>query len=165
MALPRVIKNFNAFVDGISYFGLATEAKLPAVKLQTEAHRGAGMDGPVGIDVGMEGLSAEISFAEWSPALLKKLGRQERFVLRPGMQSASDWSTTTVIATLTGLVSANDYGDLKPGTGSTLKLTMDVRAYKLEVDGETVLEIDLVNAIRRIGGTDQLAEMRRAMGF
>ncbi|PTE15154.1 phage major tail tube protein, partial [Cereibacter changlensis JA139] len=80
MALPRVIKNFNAFVDGISYFGLATEAKLPAVKLQTEAHRGAGMDGPVGIDVGMEGLSAEISFAEWSPALLKKLGRQERFV-------------------------------------------------------------------------------------
>lgn len=165
MALPRVIKNFNAFVDGISYFGLATEAKLPAAKLQTEAHRGAGMDGPVGIDVGMEGLSAEISFAEWSPALLKKLGRQERFVLRPGMQSPTDGSATTVIATLSGLVSANDYGDLKPGTGSTLKLTMDVRAYKLEVDGETVLEIDLVNAIRRIGGTDQLAEMRRAMGF
>ncbi|PTE18067.1 phage major tail tube protein, partial [Cereibacter changlensis JA139] len=85
--------------------------------------------------------------------------------LRPGMQSPTDGSATTVIATLSGLVSANDYGDLKPGTGSMLKLTMDVRAYKLEVEGETVLEIDLVNAIRRIGGTDQLAEMRRAMGF
>ena len=165
MALPRVIRNFNAFVDGVSYFGLASEAKLPAVKIQTEAHRGAGMDGPIGLDMGMEALSAEITFAEWSPALQKKLGRIERFVLRPAQTSAEDASATAIIATLSGLITVTEPGDLKPGANATLKLGMDVRTYRLEMDGEVVLDIDLPNAKRVIGGTDQLAEIRRAMGL
>lgn len=126
MALPRTIRNFNAFVDGVSYFGIATEAKLPQVKIQTEAHRGSGMDGPVGIDMGTEGMTSEITFAEWNPVLLKKLGRQERFVLRPaqmGEDSAED--VDTIIATVGGLITAPETGDLKPGGSTTLKLIKD----------------------------------------
>lgn len=165
MALPRIIKNFNAFVDGIGYFGLASEAKLPSVKIQTEGARNSGMDGPVGVDVGTEGMSAEITFAEWPVAVLKKLGKVERFVLRPAAGSPNDFSATTIIATMTGLITVSEPGDLKPGAGSSLKIGMDVRAYKLEVDNEVIYDIDLVNAVRRIGGVDQLAEIRRAMGF
>lgn len=165
MAQPRLIKNFNAFWDGISYFGLAESAKLPAVKIQTEAHRDAGMDGPVGQDVGMEGMTAEITFTEWSGAVLAKLGRQERFVLRPAQSSATDFSASPIIATLSGLITTSEPEDLKPGTASKLKMVMDVRAYRLEFDGATVYDIDLVNAKRVIGGTDQLAAMRRAMGI
>lgn len=165
MALPRVIKNFNAFWDGISYFGLAESAKLPAVKIQTEAHRGSGMDGPVGIDVGQEGMSAEITFSEWSSAILGKLGKQERFVFRPAMSSATDFSASPIIATMSGLITTSEPDDLKPGTVSKLKMTMDVRTYRLELDGSTVFDIDLVNGKRVIGGTDQLAELRRAMGL
>ena len=165
MALPRIIKNFNAFLDGVSYFGLVEEGKLPAVKIQTEAHRGAGMDGPVGLDMGTEGLSAELTFSEWVPTVIKKLGRQERLVLRPAMANPSDFGATTVIASMSGLITANEPDALKPGTGSKMKVMMDVRAYQLEIDGETVIDIDLVNAVRRIGGVDQLAEIRRAMGL
>lgn len=165
MALPRIIKNFNVFVDGVSYFGIATTGKLPVVKVQTEAHRGSGMDGPVGIDVGLEALAAEFTFAEWSPALKKRLGRQERIVCRPAAQSSVDTTAGTVIATLSGLITTTEPGDLGVGSGSTLKLVMDVRAYRLEIDGEEVVDIDLVNAVRRIGGIDQLADMRRAMGI
>lgn len=165
MALPRLIKNFNAFHDGISYFGLVIEAKLPAVKIQTEAHRGAGMDGAVGQDVGMEGMTAEMTFAEWSAPILKTLGKKDRFVLRPAMSSASDFSASTIIATLSGLITTSEPGDLKPGTNATLKISMDVQAYKLEVNGEVIFDIDLVNAKRVIGGVDQLAEIRRAMGI
>lgn len=165
MALPRVIKNFNAFWDGISYFGLAESAKLPAVKIQTEAHRGAGMDGPVGQDVGMEALASEITFSEWSPAILGRLGRQERFVLRPAMTSATDFTARPIIATLSGLITTSEPEDLKSGTVSKLKMAMDVRSYRLELDGQVVFDIDLVNGKRVIGGTDQLADLRRAMGI
>ncbi len=165
MALPRTIKNFNAFWDGVSYFGLAESAKLPAVKIQAEAHRGAGMDGPVGQDVGMEAMAAEITFSEWSSAILGKLGRQSRFVLRPAMSSATDFSARPIIATLSGLITASEPEDLKPGTVAKLKMVMDVRAYKLELDGATVFDIDLVNGKRIIGGVDQLDELRRAMGI
>lgn len=164
MALPRVIKNFNTFWDGIDYFGLAESAKLPAVKIQTEAHRNSGMDGPIGLDVGTEGMTSEITFSEWLPAVLAKLGRQERFVLRPAMSSATDFTARPVIATMSGLITTSEPEDLKPGTVSKLKMTMDVRTYRLEVDGSTIYDIDLVNGKRVIGGVDQLAELRRAMG-
>lgn len=167
MALPRTIRNFNAFVDGRSYFGRATEAKLPQPKIQTEAHRGAGMDGPVGIDMGTEAMSSEITFAEWDPNLLKMLGKQERFVLRPAQLGEDTPDADIIIVTVGGLITTNEYGDLKPGqaAGSMLKLMMDVRYYRLEVNGETIHEIDLVNAKRIVGGVDQLKEIRRAMGI
>ena len=109
MALPRIIKNFNAFLDGTSYFGLVEEGKLPAVKIQTEAHRGSGMDGPVGLDVGMEGMTAELTFSEWLPAVIGKLGRQERIVLRPAKASATDFTASPVIATMTGLITTSEH--------------------------------------------------------
>jgi hypothetical protein len=165
MALPRKIKNFNAFVDGVSYFGIATEAKLPQVKVMTEAHRGAGMDGPVGIDMGVEAMTAEITFGEWSPALLKKPGTEQRFVLRPAAAGEVGDGADTIIATIGGLITAAETGDLKPGTDTTLKLMMDVRYYRLEINGEQIFEIDLVNGLRVIGGEDQLADIRRAMGL
>jgi hypothetical protein len=165
MAIPRKIKNFNAFVDGLSYFGLAEEAKLPQVTVMTEAHRGAGMDGPIGIDMGVEGMTSEITFSEWRPELLKKPGTQQRFVLRPAAAGDAGEGADTIIATIGGLITGHELGDLKPGTNATLKLKMDVRTYKLEINGEQIHEIDLVNGIRVIGGVDQLADLRRAMGL
>lgn len=165
MALPRTIRNFNAFVDGRSYFGLATEAKLPQPKIMTEAHRGAGMDGPVGIDMGMEAMSAEVTFAEHRTELIETLGTQQRLVLRPAALGEDNPEADTIIATISGLWTATESGDLKPGANATLKLVCDVRYYRLEINNREVLEIDLVNAVRKIGGTDQLAQMRRAMGI
>lgn len=165
MSLPKVIRNFNAFVDGISYFGKATTAKLPQPKIQTEAHRGAGMDGPVGLDMGVEGMTSELTFAEWDPVIVKKIGTQQRIVLRPAAQADGDVEATAIIATIGGLVTTTESGDLNPGQNATLRMEIDVRSYKLEIGGETVIDIDMVNAKRVIGGVDQLAAIRKAMGI
>lgn len=164
MTLPRTIRNFNAFVDGFSYFGLASEAKLPQPKVITEAVRNSGMDGPVGLDMGTEAMSAEVTFAEHRSELIKRLGTQTRLVLRPAQVSPLGNDADTIIATIGGLVTATESGDLKPGSNATLKLMWDVRYYRLEMNGAELVEIDLVAGIRRVGGTDQLAAIRRAMG-
>lgn len=113
----------------------------------------------------MEALTAEITFAEWDPVLLKKLGTQTRFVMRPAALGEGDRNADTIIATIGGLVTELGTDDLKPGTNSLLTLPMDVRYYRLEINGDEILEIDLVNAKRVIGGIDQLAGIRRAMGI
>lgn len=164
MTLPRTIRNFNAFVDGFSYFGLASEAKLPQPKIMTEAHRGAGMDGPVGIDMGTEAMTAEVTFSEHRPELITHLGGQKRLVLRPAQVNPTGTDADTIIATIGGMVTAAESGDLKPGSNATLKAVWDVRYYRLEMNGRELFEIDLVAGIRRIGGVDQLADIRRAMG-
>lgn len=164
MAFPKIIRNFNVFVDGVSYFGRATEGTLPQPKIQTAAHRGAGMDAPIGQDMGMEGMTSEVTFAEWDPVLLKHLGTQERLVYRPAARGENDVTAVSYIATVGGLITAAETGGLGATSPATLKLMVDVRYYKLEVDGEEVWEIDIENGVRRVDGIDQLAEIRRAMG-
>ena len=165
MAYPRQIRNFNAFLDGISYFGRTTEAKLPDVKIKTAAHRGAGMDGTIGVDMGLEAMSADVTFAEWRRELLTKVGLTQRMVLRPAQTGEGDFTADTIIATIGGLFTMHEFGGLKPGEASTLKLTCDVRYYRLEMNGAELYEIDLEQGRRIIGGVDQLRDIRRAMGL
>lgn len=165
MEYPRTIKNFNGFIDGVGYAGRATDAKLPELKLMTAAHRGGGMDGSVAQDVGMEALTAEITLADWPPELIKKFGTRQRMVLRPVATGEDDFSANAIIATLGGKFTVVNFADLKPGSDVPLKLTLEVDYFRMQHDGDELFEIDIKAAKRVIGGVDQLAEQRRAMGF
>ncbi|MBI6358056.1 phage major tail tube protein, partial [Proteus mirabilis] len=52
MALPRKLKNFNLFMNGVNYVGVAEELTLPKITRKLEAYRGGGMNGSVQIDMG-----------------------------------------------------------------------------------------------------------------
>ncbi|HGN0231840.1 TPA: phage major tail tube protein, partial [Proteus mirabilis] len=54
MALPRKLKNFNLFVNGTNYVGVAEELTLPKITRKLEAYRGGGMNGSVQIDMGLD---------------------------------------------------------------------------------------------------------------
>ena len=165
MAFPRTIRNYNAFIDGIGYFGKSTEANLPKLQLQTEDHRGAGMDAPIAIDMGMQAMTADVSFAEWSPELFHHFGTRKRLILRPAALGEDDFAADAWIATIGGRFSAVEPSTLKAAGSVPLKLTASVDYYRLEKDGEELFEIDIENGKRIIGGTDQLAGLRRAMGL
>jgi P2 family phage contractile tail tube protein len=165
MAYPRTIRNFNAFVDGVGYFGKVAKATLPELALTTEEFRGGGMDAPVAIDMGMEAMEAELEFLEHSPALLKTLGTRTRFVLRAGALGEDDFEADALVFTLGGRIVKQVQGELGAGEDATLKLTMAVDYDRREHNGLVVSEIDVRNARRIIGGVDQLAAMRAAMAL
>ena len=52
----------------------------------------------------------------------------------------------------------------QPGQKAAKEYTVDCRYYRYEQDGEVIHEIDVVNMIRVINGTDRLAEIRAAIG-
>ena len=164
MAYPRTIRNYNAFIDGRTYFGRCTEAKLPAITLTTVNHRGAGMDAPMAIDMGMERMEAELSFAEWAPELITMIGTRVPIVLRPGEMGEEDFQATGFTATLRGRITMIDPGQLQGGNESPLKLTQAVDYYRLQREDVELFEIDVENGKRVIGDIDQLADLRRAMG-
>lgn len=165
MAYPRKIKNFNAFVDGFGYFGRCTEAKLPDLELATSDYRGGGMDAPVKVDMGQETMQAELTFAEWSPELLRQWGRRSRFVLRGGAQGEEDFEADSIVVTLGGRVTKQGQGDFKAGDDVHLTLTIAPDYYRLEHNGDVMVEIDVEAGKRIVGGEDQLASMRLAMGL
>lgn len=166
MSYPRTIRNFNAFINSESYFGLVTEAKLPVLDLNTAEHRGAGMDAPVAIDMGMNAMKAELTFMEHRPELITLLGTHQNLVLRPGAQAQTDFTDVdTYIYTVGGLWTTVDAGTLKPGAEAPLKLTTSLTYLRVEMNGTELVELDIENGKRVIGGKDQLAAMREAMGL
>ena len=165
MQYPRTIRNFNAFIDGVSYAGRATEGKLPELKLMTASHRGAGMDGSVAQDMGMEAMKAEVTLAEWVPDLITLTGTHKRMTFRPGAMGQEDVTADSFVCTMGGLWSATNFGDLKAGSDVPLKLTLEVDYFRMLKDGVELFEIDIQAIKRVIGGVDQLADLRKAMGM
>ena len=165
MQYPRTIRNFNGFIDGVSYAGRIIEGKAPDLKLSLAAHRGGGMDGIVNQDMGMEAMKAEATFAEWSPALITLFGTRRRMVLRPAAMGEDDFSADTNIMTLGGRWSSTDFGSLKPGSDAPLKVTLEVDYFRMVQNNVELFEIDVRAGKRVVNGVDQLAQLRASMGL
>ena len=163
-----MLRNVNLFVDGRGYAGRVQMVQLPKLAVKTEEHRAGGMDAPVEIDMGLEKLEASWSMDSVDADLLRRwglhAGEQTPCVFRGALQS-EDGAVKAVAATCRGVLREVEFGDWKPGEKAALKCTMAVRRYQLEIDGETVHDIDVANMVRIVDGTDQLAEQRAALGL
>lgn len=165
MQYPNKITDFNAFLNAESYAGRALEASLPELQLQIANHRGAGMDGPAPVDTGIEAMKASLTLADWPPELIKVFGTRQRLTLRPATTSMVDHSSQGYVATIGGLWTVVNFADLKPGADVPLKLTLEADYFRLLHEGEELFEIDIKGGKRVVGGVDQLAEKRKAMGL
>jgi P2 family phage contractile tail tube protein len=168
MALPRKLKNMNIFANGLSYIGQATSVTVPKLTRKMEDYRGAGMNAPVKIDMGMEGLVLEFSCGGFMVDALAAFGAtrhdatQLRFV--GSYQRDDTGDVDAVEITVRGRYSEIDMGDAKPGDDTEHKFKAELSFYRLEVAGREVMLIDIPNMVEIIDGIDRLAQQRAAIG-
>lgn len=167
MALPKRLKNFTAFVDGRGYAGRVDEVEPPKLAMKMEEYRAGGMDAPVDLDMGMEKMESGITFAEYDPELFKLFGLVDGNAVSITLRGSreDDNETEAIIITLRGSFKELDPGSWKAGDKGTLKAAIACRYYKLTINGNELVEIDIENMIRKINGTDQLAAQREALGL
>lgn len=169
IAFPRVLKNVHVFVDGRGYAGRFDEITLPTLTIKTEEWRGGGMDAPVSLDMGMEGLEATFNVSDFDPELFKTFGLLSQIGLpltcKAAMQRQGSEEVTAVTAYLRGAWSGIETGSWKPGDKNANTFTMKAHYYRLVADGEDLLEVDVINMIRRVAGIDQLESQRLALGL
>lgn len=172
MALPKKLKNMNVFNDGISWLGEVAEVQLPKLARKFEDYRAAGMDGAVGVDMGMENLEMEITAGGFiTQALLQfgstKVGGDLPVGLRfaGAYQRDSSGNVSTVEIYTQGRIQEMDMGKAKPGDDTEFKLKYRLTYYRLVEDGIPLIEIDLLNMKFVVGIFDRLAEQRRAIGL
>lgn len=164
---PRVLKNMNLFVDGRGYAGRIDEIELPKLSMKTEEHRAGGMDLPVELDLGMEKLEATLTLSDHDPEIFKFYGlvdHQSIQITIRGAIQAQGSAAKPVVINLRGGWKEIDPGSWKPGDKSVLKVAVAANYYKLSIDGEPLIEIDAINLVRIVGGTDQMAAIRAALG-
>ena len=112
MALPRFLKNFDVTLSAFSFTQRAEEVTLPKVTVKTEEWRGAGMDAPIEIDMGLEKLEATIKFADLDPAQFLSLGINQGTAINgaiiKGSVQRQGEEAISVTALLTGFIKELD---------------------------------------------------------
>ncbi|MFC3902567.1 hypothetical protein SAMN05421749_103324 [Acinetobacter marinus] len=161
-------KNFNLIVDGKGYAGSTDEFNLPELSLQTEEYRAGGMDAPIDITMGMEKLVADFTLHSHSRDVLSLFGIRQSasvaFTVYESMESY-DGTITQVVHNMRGKIVKINQGAAKAGEAAKDKYDLSLDYYKQTIGGSTVHEIDVINMVRIINGTDVLADVRSALGM
>lgn len=169
MALPRKLKNMNLFNDGISFVGVIEEVVPPTLTRLMEEWRGGGMNATIKTDMGMETLTMEWTCGGLMDEPLKQFGitSHDGVMLRfaGAYQRDDSGAVAAVEIVVRGRHETIDMGTAKPGDNSPFKVTTACSYYKLTIDGEEMLEIDIINMIERVGGVDRLKDQRTAIGL
>lgn len=171
MAMPRTLKLMNLFNDANSYLGVCKTVTVPKLARKMESYRGGGMDGPVKADLGFsdDGLVLEYSAGGPDAIAIKQFGATSASACQLRFTGSYQQDDTGAISALEVVVRGRpeeiDPGEAKPGELSEYKVKMACTYYKLTIDGQELVEIDLLNAIFKVDGTDLLAEHRKAVGI
>ncbi|WP_285428598.1 phage major tail tube protein [Pseudomonas sp. lyk4-R2A-8] len=171
MAMPRKLKNLNLFNDGNSYLGVAKTVTLPALGRKMEAYRGGGMNGPVKADLGFsdDGIQFEWKTGGLDLISLRQFGavNASSVALRfSGPYQQDDTAeVSNVEVVVRGRHETIEMGDAQPGEDTEHSMTTTCSYYKLTVDGEEIIEIDLLNFVEKVNGVDMLEKHRTAMGI
>lgn len=171
MALPRKFKHMNIFNDGQNYMGIAEEVTLPKLTRKLETYRGGGMNGSAQIDMGLDdgaldmeitlgGMEAQI-YRQWGIETID--GVQLRF--HGSIQRDDIGEVHAVEMVVRGRYSEIDSGNVKEGDNSQTKLSVKPTYFRLEINGEKLIEIDIINMIEIVGGVDRMAAHRAALGL
>jgi P2 family phage contractile tail tube protein len=168
--LPRILRNFNLFIDGRGYVGRCEEITLPKLTRATEDYRGAGMHAPVEMDLGMEKLECEFTLREFSPEVLHGWGLQDVAGLGIRFQgevvsSDSTQASDSVEVSMRGRWRELDFDNVKSGEMASLKVVFAASYYKYATNGNVDIEIDPINYIEVVNGVDRLEQQRRALGI
>lgn len=169
MAIPKVLRGYNMFVDGRNYAGRVDAVTLPKLTTTTEDWRGGGMDTAIKMDMGLEPMEMGIGFKEHDPALFRLFGLINGNAVAATFRAAQQDDRGNVpdpyIITTRGLFTEINPNEAKAGEGGMLNATLSLRYYRLEIAGNVLVEIDAENMVRNIGGTDVLADHRRILGI
>ncbi len=168
--LPEFLKDFDVSIVGTSFNKRAEEIKLPDLVIKTEEWRGAGMDAPIEIDVGMEKMETTMKFAGIKKEVFLAYGLQVgglAIMNAVGGFEAQDGTAFPVNATLQGGIKKIETGTWKAGDikSAFTSITMSVNRYLLVMDNFPLVTIDIENRIRIMGAIDHAENIRIALGL
>lgn len=168
MGLPAKLKNMNLFLDGTSHLGQVVEVTLPKLAIKMEGYRAGGMIGELMIDQGLEKIELEFTLGGLIDSAFKRFGAVTHDAVLARFAGAYQDDATGAVKALEQIVRGRyaeiDPGNAKPGTDTEHKYKLAASYYRMDVDGQPWIEIDLLAAIFIVNGIDRYAEIRAAIG-
>jgi len=168
--LAKTIKSWMVIVDGRSMAGVAEDVTLPELERATESLRNAGMLGPVETDLGLSGLSMSFTLTEFNEGVLRAWGLfgagniPVRF-LAGARADETDATADAIEIAVRGRWKKISHGTVKLGEVAKMTVEVPCSYYRYRVNGDTVIEIDLIAGTEIVDGVDRQADIRKAIGL
>lgn len=164
------LTNANIYMDGNNLLGRAEEIQLPMIKHRMAEHKALGMIGSAEFFSGIEKLECKIKWNSLYPEVLRKAANPFRTVQLQARASLETYNSmgklaeVPAIAYLSGTFKEFPLGNIKAGDSAEYETTLAINYAKLIVEGEEIFEVDILENIYKVGGSDILQDYRNNIG-
>ena len=168
--IPEIINGCNVYVNGSSRInGISDAIALPNPTLRRSEVNGAGMMGSyeTASPGNYENMEQAITIRLLTKESLEQLavGEIVDLTIRASAQVMDPYTGKLVNQKIRvverGLVTSLTPGNIQNGDGMGTSFTISLRYLRIDIDGERMIEIDVINCINYIGGKDVYAEIRK----
>ena len=164
--VKEVINDYNAYTEDDLLIGLADEVTLPKIKNKTTTVNGMGIAGDVDSPVPgqFESMEATLNWNTMYSFATKMMNPNKniQITLRAAMQNDNKnggYTYKGLRVVLGGRPKELDPGKLKRADTMGSTTTLEVTRYLMEVDGQTVIDIDKFAGRYYVDGEDMRAEI------
>jgi P2 family phage contractile tail tube protein len=168
--IDEIITNYAVYEDAVEYLGMS-EVTLPEVSMLTEEIKGAGIAGNVeAIILGhIEAMSTTFNFRTVTESAIKLCAPTvHKIDLRVAQQMQNTTTGTIETKAVKHILKLRPKkfapGKVAPASAADSSGEYATSYFATYIDGKKMLEIDPLNFIYYVDGTDYLADTRKALG-
>ena len=162
--IPEKINEYNAYLDGTKMIGVAASVTLPEVNMKTSTVSGVGVNGELDSPtIGQfESMEQEIQFNTLYSSAMDMLSPLStvNLTLRASQQvydKQGGYNFKGLRVVEIGRVKKFNPDKVEKGEAMEATVTLELTYLMIEVDGQQLLEVDKLNGIYKVNGTDMLA--------
>ncbi len=165
------ITNANIYINGGSKLGRAEEISAPSVKFKLSEHKAIGLFGAMEFPSGMEKLECKIKWNSFYKDIMKDSADPFKLVdmqIRANMESYTSGGKdgdVPVVIFMSARYKDFPLGNFKQHDNVELESNLSVYYFKMEIDGEEIVECDVLANIYKVNGVDTLAKYRQNLGI
>lgn len=166
-----ILQGFTFYMQGVDYGADCEEIGLPTPTNVVQEYRGGGMDLAVNQGMAaMEPLEATFRFSGYPEAVMGSVatgpGKSVTVTARGAVMDTLTGVTTAHVVVITGQFNEHSRDNWQRGEKSGLEVTMSgITAYRYEVGGAILHDIQAYPPRRIMNGVDQLAEINQILGY
>lgn len=168
---PDKTINYRVYKDGNNQLGIAT-VDLPDLSYMTDTISGAGIAGEIESAVigHIKSMSLTIHWRSPTTQAVELLSTQGADLIFRSSQQFLDNATNSLVAkgvkiTVKTLPKTVGLGSFEVGASSGTTSELEISYMKIEMDDKETVEIDKLNFICKINGTDLLTDVRTQIGM
>lgn len=169
ISLNRVT-NANIYLDGGSQLGKAEEIKLPDIVAKMVEHKALGMIGTIELPSGFDKMEGEIKWSSFYQDVMMKTANPFKFLslqARCNVETYTGQGRTAEVPLVTFLTVAfkkNPLGSFKQHENADIPSAFACYYIKQTLNGQDIVEFDVLNNIYKVGGEDVLVNYRNNLG-